>query len=103
MIEVKDYQLQCQKCGKTFTFSANEVKSFNEKGLTNLPKKCPACRAADRAKKEHKVREMVNCAECGVSFEVPFEVPRNADGQSLRPIYCIEHFEKAAPSGETPT
>lgn len=94
MIEVKDHQLQCQKCGKTFTFTAAEAKSFNDKGLTNLPKKCPACRAAERAKKEQKVRAMVNCAECGVSFEVPFDPPRGADGQPLRPLYCIEHFEK---------
>ena len=95
MLEEKDHQLQCQKCGKDFTFTAAEAKSFNEKGLTNLPKKCPACRAADRTKKEQKTRETVACAECGTSFEVPFTVPRSADGQPLRPLYCMEHFEKA--------
>lgn len=95
MIEVKDHKLQCQKCGKDFTFTAGEAASFNEKGLTNLPKKCPTCRAADRAKKENKTRDMVNCAECGVSFEVPFTVPKDAGGKPLRPVYCIEHFEKS--------
>lgn len=93
MIEVKDHRLQCQKCGKDFVFTAGEAAAFNEKGLTNLPKKCPTCRAADRAKKENKVRDTVNCAECGTSFEVPFTVPRGADGQPLRPLYCVEHFE----------
>lgn len=98
MIEEKDQQLECQKCGKTFTFTAGEAKSFNEKGLTNVPKKCPACRAKDRAKKEQKVKVTVQCAECGTDFEVPFEPARGADGKPTRPLYCIEHFEKKLPA-----
>lgn len=97
MIEVKDHQLQCQKCGKDFTFTAAEAKAFNEKGLTNLPKKCPACRAADRAKKEQKVKATVECATCSASFEVPFEPARGPDGKPLRPLYCLEHFESQPP------
>lgn len=96
MIEVKDHQLTCSKCGKSFVFSAKEAASFNEKGLTNLPKKCPSCRAADRAKKEQKVRSAVTCAECGAEFEVPFEPARDAAGNLVRPLYCIEHFERPA-------
>ena len=96
MIEVKDHQLECQKCGQSFTFSAGEAKAFNEKGLTNLPKKCPACRAKERAKKEHKTRVAVTCAACGTEFEVPFDPPRGADGQPVRPLYCIQHFEQQA-------
>lgn len=93
MIEVKDKQLECQKCGKPFTFTAREAQAFLDKGLTNEPKKCPACRAEERAKKANKVRSEVTCATCGAAFEVPFEPVRSADGQPARPLYCIDHFE----------
>ncbi|HEY8108594.1 MAG TPA: zinc-ribbon domain containing protein [Patescibacteria group bacterium] len=96
MIEVKDHQLECAKCGNPFVFTAKEAARFNDKGLTNIPKKCPDCRAKDRAKQEQKVREPVQCAECGASFEVPFEPARNADGSLARPLYCVEHFEKSS-------
>lgn len=98
MIEVKDHQLECTKCGNQFVFSAKEAASFNEKGLSNVPKKCPACRAKDRAKAEQKVRTQVTCAECGVEFEVPFEPARGADGKPARPVYCAEHFERTSES-----
>ena len=101
MIEVRDHQIECAKCGKTFTFTAGEAKSFNEKGLTNIPKKCPTCRAKDRAKQEQKVRATVQCTTCGASFEVPFEPVRNADGTPARPLYCIEHF-KSRGAGQAP-
>ena len=94
MIEVKDHQLECTKCGNPFVFTAKEAARFNEKGLTNIPKKCPDCRAKDRAKQEQKLRVSVTCSECGVQFEVPFEPARNADGTLARPVYCIEHFER---------
>jgi CxxC-x17-CxxC domain-containing protein len=93
MIEVKDKQLECAKCGKTFLFSAQEAQAFLDRGLTNEPKKCPDCRAKERARKEQKVRTAVTCTTCGANFEVPFEPVRDAAGQPVRPLYCIEHFE----------
>lgn len=98
MIEERDHQQTCTKCGNPFTFTAGEAKSFNEKGLTNLPKKCPACRAADRAKQQTKVRTAVTCATCGTGFEVPFEPAKQANGELVRPLYCIEHFEQSGQS-----
>lgn len=100
MLEVKDYQLECVKCGRTFTFTAAEAQAFIDKGLTNLPKKCPEDRAKDREKKLHKVRFPITCAACGVQFEVPFEPALDAKGQPQRPLYCIDHFEER--SGPTP-
>ncbi len=98
MIEVKDQQLECNKCGTTFTFTAREAQAFVDKGLTNVPKKCAACRAQERAKKENKVRHDVTCTTCGTAFAVPFEPIRGADGQPVRPLYCIEHFEERIPT-----
>lgn len=95
MIEIKDHQLTCNKCGQPFVFPAAEAKSFVEKGLTNLPKKCPACRAKERQKMQEKVRITVNCATCGTAFEIPFEPTRDAAGNPVRPLYCLEHFEQS--------
>lgn len=93
MLQEIDTQQTCQKCGKPFTFTANEARLFNEKGLTNIPKKCPDCRAAERAKKANKTKLDVRCAVCDAPFSVAFTPPRNADGSLVRPLYCIEHFE----------
>jgi CxxC-x17-CxxC domain-containing protein len=93
MIEVRDQQLECVKCGNTFMFTAAEAQQFIDKGLTNVPKKCPSCRAKERAKKENKLRFEATCASCGTVFEVPFE-PAVANGQPQRPLYCIEHFDQ---------
>jgi transcription elongation factor Elf1 len=94
MIEVRDKQLECAKCGNSFTFTAREAQAFLDKGLTNEPKKCPSCRAKERAKKENKVRHEVSCAVCGTPFEVPFEPPCQPDGTLVRPLRCIDHFEE---------
>lgn len=94
MIEVRDKQLECAKCGRTFTFTAKEAQSFLDKGLTNEPKKCPEDRAKDRLKKENKVRHQAVCANCGTDFEVPFQPAMAADGTPARPLYCVEHFEE---------
>lgn len=94
MIEVRDQQLECTKCGRTFTFTAAEAQSFLDRGLTNAPKKCPECRAKERARKEQKVRTTVHCVTCNTAFEVPFQPATNTNGQLIRPLYCIEHFEQ---------
>lgn len=96
MIEARDKQLECTKCGNAFLFSAKEAQSFLDKGLTNEPKKCLACRSAERAKKENKVRHEVSCATCETRFEVPFKPALAADGAPHRPLYCLEHFEQKA-------
>lgn len=94
MIEVRDQKLECTKCGNQFVFTETEARAFNEKGLTNVPKKCPACRAKDRTKKENRTRFEAQCSECGTTFEIPFEPARSATGELLRPMYCLEHFER---------
>ena len=53
--EAKDIQATCaeKKCGKPFTIPAGEQRFFNERQLP-LPKRCPSCRAARKAKKTTK-------------------------------------------------
>lgn len=98
--------LTCSDCGAGFAFTTGEQELFANKGYTNDPKRCPACRAAKRAERGDSggsfgsrsgsgyqgsaQRQMfpATCATCGQSTQVPFE-PRNG-----RPVYCSSCYSK---------
>src|SRR4051812_47278878 len=42
----EDRPLPCRDCGTTFVFTAGEQAFYAEKGFTNEPGRCPACRRA---------------------------------------------------------
>jgi len=44
---IKDKDLPCIDCGRTFAFSEGEQRYFLSKGLAE-PKRCPECRKARR-------------------------------------------------------
>jgi hypothetical protein len=46
----QDKSIRCSDCGTTFSFSAGEQEFFASKGFTNEPKRCPACRRANKAR-----------------------------------------------------
>ena len=79
-----DKTLNCEECGKDFTFTAGEQEFYEEKGFTP-PKRCQDCRAAKKAAGRQFTK--VTCAGCGKETEVPF-VPSGD-----RPVYCRECFE----------
>ena len=91
----EDKTLECQDCGATFTFSADEQELFAQRGYTNEPKRCPECRSARKRQRSgdgfgFRQREMFPavCASCGKDCEVPFR-PRQD-----RPVYCNECYSK---------
>jgi len=95
-----DKTLNCQDCGQSFTFSAEDQEFFATKGYTE-PKRCPSCREARKAERGdggggggRSYRQMYPavCAECGKETEVPFE-PRGD-----RPVYCRDCFSKRTPA-----
>jgi CxxC-x17-CxxC domain-containing protein len=45
----EDKTIVCVDCGAEFTFSADEQQRFAERGFTNEPKRCKACRDAKKA------------------------------------------------------
>lgn len=90
-----DKTLKCRECGNDFVFTVGEQEFYQQKGLLNLPGRCPSCRAARRnassgSRSERAPREMhtVICAECGVETQVPF-LPKND-----RPVYCSTCYDK---------
>ena len=86
----EDKTLICKECGAEFVFTAGEQEFYAEKGFTNEPQRCKACRAARKSARgeSNGTREMFDavCAECGKPCKVPFQ-PRED-----RPVYCSECF-----------
>lgn len=85
-----DKTLVCKECGQEFTFTASEQEFYAEKGFTNEPQRCKACRDARKAQRNNGERKMFDavCAQCGQPCKVPFE-PKND-----RPVYCSDCFSK---------
>lgn len=85
-----DKTLVCKDCGAEFVFTASEQEFFAEKGFTNEPQRCKACRDARKNSRDGSAprREMFDavCASCGKKCKVPFQ-PRED-----RPVYCSDCF-----------
>ena len=43
-----DITLKCKDCGADFVFTAGEQEFYAEKGFTNQPQRCKACRDAKK-------------------------------------------------------
>jgi CxxC-x17-CxxC domain-containing protein len=44
-----DKTITCRDCGMDFVFTAGEQEFYAQKGFTNEPTRCPACRQARKA------------------------------------------------------
>lgn len=89
--EFVDKTLVCKDCGSEFVFTAGEQEFFAEKGFQNEPRRCKACRDANRNNRRvGGEREFftATCANCGGEAKVPF--PPSGD----RPVYCSTCYEK---------
>ena len=87
--DFQDETLVCVECGNEFTFTAGEQAFYAEKGYTNKPKRCKACRDAKKnAGKPARQMFKAVCSECGGEALLPFE-PSND-----KPVYCSVCFEK---------
>ena len=110
----QDKTLVCRDCGQEFVFSAGEQEYYAQKGFTNEPRRCPACRQARKAQQggggysgggsysssggysgggsyggyERAPRQMFDavCSQCGKETQVPFQ-PRGD-----KPVYCSDCF-----------
>lgn len=53
MNEFQDKTIKCIDCGAEFTFTARDQEFYKEKGFTNEPKRCKACRDKRKAEKQN--------------------------------------------------
>ncbi|MEB3299574.1 MAG: zinc-ribbon domain containing protein [Candidatus Sericytochromatia bacterium] len=88
---MQDLTLTCRDCGQSFVFSIGEQEFHAQKGYTNPPVRCVACRRARRQPVTQtsvprdvtdRPRFPATCSACGCSTTVPF---RPVQG---RPVYC---------------
>ena len=91
-----DKNIVCKDCGQTFTFTANEQEFYAEKGFTNEPQRCKACRDARKNDRNGRGRDNgprpmydAVCSECGRPCQVPFQ-PRDD-----RPVLCSDCFKNS--------
>lgn len=54
-MEKEDIKIVCKDCGEEFLFTVGEQNFYEEKGFTNHPVRCKACR--DKRKAERNQRE----------------------------------------------
>jgi CxxC-x17-CxxC domain-containing protein len=63
--------LTCQKCGRRFTFTADEQVFYALKGLSGDPMHCPTCRPQwPRAGRTSRGLRTIVCAGCGKEAQV---------------------------------
>jgi CxxC-x17-CxxC domain-containing protein len=99
-MSLQEKSIDCFDCGVTFTFTVEEQQSYQAKGYSNAPKRCPSCRQARKARQMNesnlKNRQSgfqserplfsATCAQCGKSTQVPFE-PKGD-----RPVFCRDCY-----------
>lgn len=113
MTTLQDRVIKCVDCGEEFTFTVGEQEFYRDRGLTNAPTRCKACR--DKRKEQRgpggpgagshrggggaggagggKPMFPAVCANCGTETMVPFK-PSND-----RPVYCRDCFSAKKPGG----
>jgi CxxC-x17-CxxC domain-containing protein len=88
----QDKTLTCKDCGTNFDFTANEQEFYAQKGFTNEPGRCPACRAAKKnqgggqGRGGERQMHTTTCANCGTTTTVPFKPTGD------KPVYCRECY-----------
>ncbi|MBI3978462.1 MAG: zinc-ribbon domain containing protein [Chloroflexi bacterium] len=110
-----DKTLTCRDCGTSFVFTAREQEFYAQKGFTNVPSRCPDCRAVHKASRQggysrgdyssgsgsgsgysdRRERQMFPavCARCGKETTVPFQ-PRTD-----KPVYCSDCYQMESGRG----
>lgn len=83
----QDQKLTCEECSSEFVFTAGEQEFYAEKGLVNVPKRCPDCRKARKQKNKRKLHDAI-CSKCGAPTKVPF---KPIEGKE---VFCRDCFKK---------
>lgn len=80
MDEIKDKEIICRECGSAFIWTAGEQEFFSDKGLVNIPTRCPICRKKRSVKHDFGTLYDITCSVCGKKAKSPFkpELPEEA-------------------------
>ncbi|MBM3258835.1 MAG: zinc-ribbon domain containing protein [Candidatus Sericytochromatia bacterium] len=104
---MQDRVLNCRDCRQDFVFSIGEQEFHAQKGYTQAPVRCIACRRLRKqaspspalAQDATRPRFPATCSGCGTETTVPF---RPVQG---RPVYCPTCFraQRDRPGGHRGT
>lgn len=107
-MDYQDQTLTCRDCGNSFVWTGSEQKFYADKGFSNAPVRCPACRQAKKAQMgggggfgggrggyNQGPRQMFDatCSQCGQPCQVPFQPRLDESGKPVKPIYCNNCFK----------
>ncbi|MBU6453049.1 MAG: zinc-ribbon domain containing protein [Cyanobacteria bacterium REEB67] len=87
---LEDRSLVCRDCQGEFLFTVGEQQFYREKGLINVPRRCPNCRVLMRVKSSGGsvlTTAEVSCARCETLTRVPFQP------NGHKPVYCSLCFK----------
>ena len=112
MASAGDRSITCVDCGEEFLFTAGEQAFYAERGLTNAPTRCKACRDKRKTQREggggggyggggygggygrgEKQMFATTCSQCGNETEVPFQPTPG------RPVLCRDCFNASKGGG----
>lgn len=111
MASSEDKSITCVDCGEAFFFTSGEQAFYRERGLTNEPTRCKACREKRKASRpgggggggggggygrsdrSDKPMFATTCSQCGRDTQVPFQPT------SGRPVLCRDCFQAAKGGG----
>ncbi len=108
MASTEDKSITCVDCGEEFLFTAGEQAFYRERGLTNEPTRCKACREKRKtgrggsgggggggslSGRPEKQMYPATCSQCGRDTEVPF-MPTSG-----RPVLCRDCFNASKGGG----
>jgi DNA-directed RNA polymerase subunit RPC12/RpoP len=54
--ELKDIEITCKDCGEKFLFTVRDQEFYAEKGFTNQPVRCKACRDKKKSERNNNRR-----------------------------------------------
>ncbi len=54
--ELKDIEVTCKDCGEKFLFTVRDQEFYAEKGFTNQPVRCKACRDKKKSERNNNRR-----------------------------------------------
>jgi len=86
--DIVDEVLSCQKCGKNYRFTPQEIE-FHRKLNFALPRKCPECRYLERISfRAPKKLFKRDCMKCGKAIQTTYAPNRPET------VYCGECYLK---------
>ena len=93
-METEDKEIVCKECGSAFVWTKGEQEFFAQKGLTNIPSRCPVCRKKKDVRHTFINSYDISCAKCNKKSTSPFK-PEHPDEVLCQECFLAQEKEQA--------